>query len=121
MDVAGVKGNPKLESLIKDLKVASYVHEAPIWKDLALRLSKPRRITAEVNVSKLNRICEKGEFILVPGKVLGAGEIDKALNVAALNTSKKAQRKIEKAGGRVMKFEELVAENPKGTRVRIIG
>jgi large subunit ribosomal protein L18e len=121
MDVAGVKNNPKLERLINELKVAAYENKAPIWKDLALRLEGPARNYAEVNLSKLNRVCKKDEFILVPGKVLAAGALDKALNVAALTTSKEARQKIESVGGKVMEYHELIAENPKGTNVRIIG
>lgn len=118
--MARLKSNPNLERLIKDLRIASYEHKAPIWKDIALRLSRPRRLGAEVNVSKLDRIGKKGEVIVVPGKILGSGSITKALNVAAFKTSKEAKDKIEKAGGRIMAIEELMTENPKGSYVRIV-
>jgi large subunit ribosomal protein L18e len=40
--------------------------------------------------------------------------------VAALNFSGSAQSKITKAKGSCMTIEELLAENPKGSRVRIL-
>jgi large subunit ribosomal protein L18e len=114
------KGNPKLEGLIKDLKLASHEYGAPIWKDVALRLSRSRQLTAEVNLSRLNRVGNEGDFIVVPGKLLGSGVLDKKLNVASFEHSKSARDKIEEAGGRLMTIEDLVAENPKGTSVRIV-
>jgi large subunit ribosomal protein L18e len=118
--VAGEKVNPNLKKLIKDLRLASFENKAPIWKDLAIRLSGPSRHSAEVNVSRLNRIGNDNETVVVPGKVLGSGHIKKPLNVAAFKTSTTARDKIEEVGGRVMSIEELVAENPKGSYVRIV-
>ena len=114
------KTNPNTNRLIKDLKLASYEHKAPIWKDLALRLSRSRKAGAEVNVSKLQRFGKDGDTIVVPGKVLGTGEIKKALNVAAFSMSKTARSKIENAGGNAMNIEELISTNPKGSYVRIM-
>ncbi len=120
VNVAGEKSNPKLERLIKYLRLASHEHKAPIWKDLALRLSRPRRHTAQVNVSRLNRVGAEGETLVVPGKVLGSGTLTKPLNVVAFGASKEARSKIENAGGRLMDIDELVAENPRGSFVRIV-
>jgi large subunit ribosomal protein L18e len=118
--MARKKGNPKLEGLIKSLRLASHEYDAPIWKDVALRLSRSRQLTAEVNLSRLNRVGKEGDFIVVPGKVLGSGALDKKLNVASFEASGSARAKIEDAGGRLMAIEDLVAENPKGTSVRIV-
>jgi large subunit ribosomal protein L18e len=120
IDLAKTKGNVRLEKLIKDLKVASHENGVPIWKDIALRLSRSRKRTAEVNLSKLNRVAEEGELIVVPGKVLGSGTIEKSLSVTTFEVSMSARDKIEDAGGRIMDFQELLAENPKGTSVRIV-
>jgi large subunit ribosomal protein L18e len=114
------KGNPKLEGLIKDLKLASHEHDAPIWKDVALRLSRSRRLSAEVNLSRLNRVCNDGDLVVVPGKLLGSGALEKKLNVATFEASSSARAKIEGAGGRLMTIGDLMAENPKGTSVRIV-
>ncbi len=37
------KTNPMLTALIQDLKKSAYENDAPIWKDIALRLEKPSR------------------------------------------------------------------------------
>jgi large subunit ribosomal protein L18e len=114
------KSNPRLTALILRLKEASRTNEAGIWREIASRLESPRRNYAEVNISKINRYAGDGETILVPGKVLGTGVLEQPVVVAALNFSGSAQSKITKAKGSCMTIEELLAENPKGSRVRIL-
>lgn len=115
------KTNPELVALIFELKKKARESEAPIWRDVALRLEGPKRNWAEVNVSKIDRFATPNETIVVPGKLLGAGEIKKPVTVAAYAASASAVEKITKAGGRVLSLRELMVENPKGTNVRIIG
>lgn len=121
MGNASRKTNPNLVSLIKHLKDASRLNEAPVWRDIALRLEGPMRNWAEVNVGKLNRYAGENEVVVIPGKLLGAGEIAKKVTVAAYRSSGQAKDKIVKAGGKNVSIEELVAMNPKGSNVRIMG
>ncbi len=114
------KSNPNLVRLIEDLLKASAMNEAPIWKDIAERLAGPKRLYAEVNVSKIQRYAGDGETIVVPGKVLGGGRITKAVTVAALSFSETAKKKILEAGGRCLTIRELVEQNPSGSGVRIM-
>ena len=94
--------------------------KAPIWKDVAKKLNSPRRRKVEVNVTNIGRHVKDGESIVVPGIVLAAGEIDKAVTVAAWRFSPSAEQKIKKAKGTAMSIEELMEKNPKGSNVRII-
>ncbi|MCD6492674.1 MAG: 50S ribosomal protein L18e [Archaeoglobaceae archaeon] len=114
------KSNPNLVKLIDELLVASAKNEAKVWKDIAERIAKPRRLYAEVNVSKIERYAKDNETIIVPGKVLGSGKINKKVTVAALSFSESAKRKIENAGGKCLTIMELLEENPKGSGVRIM-
>lgn len=113
--------DPNVASLIYELRKASNANEAKIWRAISNKLQKPRRQRAEVNISKIVRYAGESTTVLVPGKVLGAGEISKPLTVAALAVSEKARTKIEAAKGKVITISELVKENPKGTGVRILG
>ncbi|MEM3494083.1 MAG: 50S ribosomal protein L18e [Thermoplasmata archaeon] len=115
------KTNPELVNLILELKKKARESDAPIWRDVALRLEGPNRNRAEVNVSKIDRFAAPNETVVVPGKLLGAGEIKKPVTVAAYAASAGAVEKITRAGGRVLTLRELMAENPKGTNVRILG
>ena len=121
------KTNPKLDKLIGDLKRIARENSAPVWRDIAKRLEKPRRSYAAVNLSKINRYSAPNDTILVPGKVLSAGVIEKPVTVAALGFSKKAFEKIrecgdgeEKGKGKCISIEELAETNPKGSGVKII-
>ena len=114
------KSNPRLKELIERLKSHSYENDAPIWKDIANRLSKPRRNWAEVNLSRISRYAKEGEVILVPGKLLGSGSIDKSVTVASFHASEAARKKVEASGGAVLTLEELMIRNPKGSGIRIM-
>jgi len=115
------KTNENLVRLLQDLRTLSYKKKVNIWKDVAKRLSKPSSNWAEVNVSKLARHCKKREIVLVPGKLLGAGNIDIPVTVAAFHHSESARSKIEKAGGKVIDIEDLMKAKPDGGKVRIMG
>jgi len=125
------KTNPQINKLIEDLKRIARENSAPIWRDIAKRLEKPRRNYAAVNLSKINRYSSSNDTILVPGKVLSSGTMEKPVTVAALGFSKKAFEKICKCGeggkegkgeerGKCITIEELVKNNPKGSGVKII-
>ena len=112
--------NPITKKMIEDFSSQGYDQQNNFLLDLAKRLKRPERLRPVVNVAKLERLCNDGETILVPGKVLSYGNIAKKLKVSALAFSKAAKEKIEKAGGKTLTLRELVKENPKGSKVRII-
>lgn len=113
--------NPELIELIRFLKKQSREHKAEIWKALAERLSSSRRKRIAVNISRLNRHTKKNEIVTVPGKVLGAGELDHPITVAAFAFSETAKEKIKKARGKCLSLLELAKKNPKGSNIKIIG
>ncbi len=114
------KTNPRLLNLISLLKDASRQNGTNIWRDIASRLEAPARNYAEVNLSKISRYAGNGETIVVPGKVLGSGMLETSVRVAALNFSQTAETKIREAKGQCLTIEELLVDNPKGSRVRIL-
>lgn len=91
------------------------------WRRVAEDLGKPTRQRREVNVYKINQYAQEGETILVPGKVLSLGDLQKKVNVAALAFSVQAAQKITAAKGRTMSIFQLLEENPQGKEVRILG
>jgi large subunit ribosomal protein L18e len=112
--------NPVLRKNIVELEKAARKNKADIWKDVASWLGKPSRSRAEVNVSDLNRMTDKGEVVIVPGKVLGDGEIGHAVTVGAFSISPSAEEKIKKGGGKTTDIMDIVKANPKGKKVRIV-
>ncbi len=112
--------NTYLVELIRLLKKEARENDAPIWRDVAERLSKPRQRRAEINLSRLNRYTKESDEVIVPGKVLGAGLIDHPLTVAAFAFSDQAKEKILNAKGKCLSIPDLVKLNPKGTNVKIL-
>ena len=113
------KTNPRLNSLIADLKSAARNSGGDVWSDVAQRLEKPRSTHAEVNLGRIERYAQGDETVVVPGKVLGSGALRKEVTVAAVDFSGTAQTKIEQVGD-TMKLEEALEENPDGSNVRVI-
>jgi large subunit ribosomal protein L18e len=111
--------NPELRELIEKLNTMGV--ENPIWKAVARSLNRPRRKKYEVNLYRLEKYTKPNETIIVPGVVLGTGELTKPLKVAALKFSEKAEEKIKNSGGSCLSIEELAEKNPKGSKVRIMG
>lgn len=112
--------NLELQELIKELKTASIQNEAKIWKRIATDLEKSTRSRREVNVFKLAQTTKENDVVVVPGKVLGTGDINHKLTVAAHSFSKQALDKINK-NGKAITLKDLVKENPKGKKIKIIG
>ncbi len=114
------KSDPVLVTLISRLKEAGR-EGAPIWRDIASRLERPSRNWAQVNVSKLEAHVRDGENAIVPGKLLGAGELNQPITVVAFKASASAKAKVAAAGGKVLTLKEGVDAFPKGEKCRIIG
>ena len=115
------KTNPNTTDLILALKKVSRENDAAIWRDIARRLEKPSSRWSEVNLSEIERHAKNKDTIIIAGKLLGAGDISKAVNVAAVSASGTAKKKLADAGGKFMQIGELAATNPKGSGVRIMG
>jgi len=116
-----MKSNAELVKLIDELKKVSYEHKAKIWKTVAVKLEKPLRNRSGVNISRIDRNAKKNETILVPGKVLGSGELSKSLTVAAFSFSDNAKKKIIDAKGKALTIREVMEKNPEGSNIRIMG
>lgn len=112
--------NPQLQSLIKELKTLAIKEDVKLWKRIAEDLEKPSRQRRQVNISRISRSAKEGEMVIVPGKVLGTGSLGNKLTVAAYTFSESAKAEISK-NGKAISIEQLMKDNPKGKKVRIIG
>ncbi len=113
------KTNPRLTSLIADLKATARNRNADVWQAIATQLEKPRRSHAEVNLGRIERYAKADETVVVPGKVLGSGTIRKPVTVAAVDFSGTAETKIEQVG-ETATLEQALKQNPDGTGIRVI-
>jgi len=109
-----------LQSLIQDLKKLASEQKVKLWKRIANDLEKPTRSRRTTNLYKLQKTIREDETAIVPGKVLSLGDFDKKNTIAAYQFSKQAKEKINKTG-KTISIQDLIKQNPKGTKVRIIG
>ncbi|MCL5675061.1 MAG: uL15 family ribosomal protein [Candidatus Marsarchaeota archaeon] len=89
---------------------------AGLSKELYRLVSKPKRQRISVNLQKLGRLAGESENVIVPGKVLGNGSLDKKLNISAIEYSKSALEKLKSRNCSVIELEEML----KKENVRII-
>ena len=113
--------DPLRLKLINELKKEGKLKGVNLWIRLAKELSKSRKNRRVVNLWKINKYTKKDENVVIPGKVLGYGNLDHKVTVAAFKFSKTAEEKIVKCGGEVISINELIKRNPSGSSVKILG
>jgi|TARA_Y100000034_G_scaffold94516_1_gene114553 large subunit ribosomal protein L18e len=111
------KTNPRILGLIKSLYEKSEGSKTGLWRALAQRLEGTNQNWATPNLSRLSRITSKGESIVVPGKVLGTGNLDHSVNIYAVSASMTAISKITKSGSSFGSIEDLLTKGSKGVRL----
>jgi large subunit ribosomal protein L18e len=90
------------------------------WIEVASILSSSSRKRPVVNLDKINNFAKVSEKILVPGKVLSMGEINKKIKIIALSASEEAQEKIKNAGSEFYSIEEELNQNPDAKGIKIL-
>ena len=113
--------NQQLTALVTELKKVSRDNKVKIWDRIASELERPSRLNREVNLTRLNRYCKANDTVVVPGKVLSMGILDKKITIAALKFSGTALDKINASGSKAITIHDLASKNPKGSKVKIIG
>jgi large subunit ribosomal protein L18e len=110
-----------LNNTIWTLRNALKKNKVPIWKAVIKELSRSRSNRREVNIGELAHVTKDKEVVIVPGKILGSGEISHKLTVWCFTISEVATRKILDAGGKILPLDNLIKKYPDGKGVRIIG
>lgn len=105
------KRNPELvETLMAAKKNDS-------WLEIASILSGPKRKRINLNLNEINK--EDGK-IVIPGKVLSQGEVNKKIKVIALSFSEKAKEKLLNSGCEVSSILEEIKSNPSAEGIKIL-
>jgi len=111
----------KLEQqTVSELKRASRKNNAPIWSSIAKSMSKSVSLKKIVNIKKINDFSKASNIIVVPGKVLGTGNISHKITLCSFSISNSAAKKIIESGGQILKFNQLIEKYPSGNGIKII-
>lgn len=110
------KNNPNLvETIIQAKKTGE-----ELWIKIAGELCGPSRKRSRINLEKINKETKEGEKVLIPGKVLSVGELEKKIKIIAFDFSKDALDKIKKSKSESKFILEEIKENPKAEEIKII-
>ncbi len=108
----------KTDKEIVDTIIAAKKSKA--WLEVAGILAGPRRNRANLNLEEINKEMKEKEILVIPGKILSQGEINKKGKLVSLTCSKKAREKLLKAGIEYSNIFEEIKKNPEGKNMRIL-
>ncbi len=110
------KTNPGLRDAILLFKK----QKNPFWHYVAKLLVRPKRKSIVVNLEKINKLSKQNSIVLVAGKVLGEGNLEKKLQIYAFRASDQAIKKIKESGSSYLAIEELLQKNPDAKDIKLI-
>lgn len=117
------KGPRKLETAKTIAEIEKHYRKTKkaLWLDLAERLKKSRRNKISINLWKLEKLARifRGKTLVVPGKVLGSGEIKEKTTIIALECSESARKKISE-NGQVFTFSDAIKKGLKPSTMVIV-
>jgi large subunit ribosomal protein L18e len=90
------------------------------WIKIAEILSGPRKNRTNLNLEELNKKIKDEKIVVVPGKILSQGELDKKIKVVALNFSERAKEKLSKSGSEALTILEEIKKNPEAKGIKIL-
>lgn len=108
------KTNPVLVETIINSK------SSDAWRKISEILAGPRKNRSEINLDKIENDSSEGEVIVVPGKVLSQGELNKKVKVVALGFSDGAKEKLKNSKIEFSTIEEEIKNNPEAKGIRIL-
>lgn len=106
------------QELVTELKKSAIEQKVGLFKRLAEDINKPSRQRRTVNLFSIEQHAADGETVVVPGKVLGEGDLTKKVTVVALSFSESAKEKINKSG-KSLTLTEFMKQPTK--KVRLLG
>ena len=100
-----------LRDWLTQLKGASRGDHYPgLWKRVLELSEVPERSRKSVNLYKINKYSAEGDNIIVPGKVLGEGQMAHKINITAMEFSARALASLRSSQCRVRKLDEILKE-----------
>ncbi|MBU0957417.1 MAG: 50S ribosomal protein L18e [Nanoarchaeota archaeon] len=94
--------------------------KADKWVKISHLISVPTRKQSKINLEEIDKNSQEGETILVPGKVLGVGDVSKKIRVVALKFSESAIKKLKDKKCEIVSVKEEIKVNPLAKGIKII-
>ena len=113
--------NQVVIQMVKTLRGASKKNNAPIWEKMAELALKPTRAKRTLNLGQIDKLALDSDVIVVPGKVLGTGNLSHKITLCSFSISATGAKKIIESGGKILDISQIIKNHPTGKGVKIIG
>jgi len=90
------------------------------WLEIAGILSSSRKKRINLNLEEINKKAKESKVVIVPGKVLSQGELDKKIKIVALDFSEKAREKLSKAKIETLEILQEIKKNPEAKGIEVL-
>jgi len=114
------RASKKTDLVLKRLIIEIKKSDSKFWLQVAKLLARPKRRVSGVNIKKINEIAKENETVLVPGKVLGAGILEKPITLACYKISNNARQMLNKSKSKLISISELYKKNKDGEGIKLI-
>lgn len=108
----------KMDSYIVDTIFAAKKQKK--WNKVAQIVSGGRRRYSNVNIKRIDKEAHDGDVIVVPGKILGVGNLTKKVKICALYFSESAHEKIKQGKSEAVKLVDEIKKNPEAQGVKLL-
>jgi len=112
--------NPQRQQLVLAIKKHIRKSKSRFWVAVLKSITKAKGRRVAVNLDRISRYGREDKIIVVPGKVLGSGKLDKKLRIAALVFSQAAKTKVEQTGGQCFTLTHLLDSQVQGKEMQIL-
>lgn len=114
MTISKTKINKRMKSKTnKELVETIRLAKKNNMLDIARLISFPTRKRIKKNLEEINKESKSGEKIIVPGNVLGDGNVNKKIHLVALSFSSTAKEKLKKAGCEISTIKKMIEKDKK--------
>jgi large subunit ribosomal protein L18e len=108
------KTNPEIVNTIREAL------KNKAWFKIAQILSSSTREYSSINLEKINKETKAGDTVVIPGKVLSSGNLDKKVRICALAFSESAISKLKSTKSESVSILDEIKSNPKAQGVKVI-
>jgi len=115
-----IKKQTRKKRNIELIETISLAKKNPNWIEIAHLLSKPTKQRICLNLEKINNFSKEKETIVVPGKVLSPGEINKKIKIVAFGFSNKTKEKLTKLKIPFSYLIDEIKENSEARDLKIL-
>ena len=108
------KTNPQIvETILSASKQAK-------WLPIAKKIGGAARKYSSVNLKEIDKNTSTGDTVIIIGKVLSSGELNKKVRICALGISVSAKEKLKKTKSEYVSILDEIKANPKAEGIKIV-